>query len=120
MDDYYMTYFSPRGMQCVYKGISLQCWKENRKTTSQLQRERKPDIICQILLSKSVLCVASGKKNALDIKAFVLQDVSYCEKKSPGHQEESHRIYVLLEDWEESKGFWYLKGYGSVTKSRML
>lgn len=62
MDDYYMTYFSPRGMQCVYKGISLQCWKENRKTTSQLQRERKPDIICQILLSKSVLCVASGKK----------------------------------------------------------
>lgn len=67
----------------------------------------------------SSLCRIRKKKKALDIKAFVLQDVSYCAKKSPGRQEESHRIYVLLEDWEESKGFWYLKGYGSGTKSRM-
>lgn len=59
------------------------------------------------------------EKNSLDIKAFMLQDVSYCEKKSPGHEEECHRIYVLLEDWEESKGFWYLRGCGSVTESRM-
>lgn len=59
------------------------------------------------------------KKNALDIKAFVLHNVSYYEKKSPGHEEETHRIYVLLEDWEESKGFWYLRGCGSVTESRV-